>query len=715
MTITVRKVLLFSTCYLLLFTSPALAQTWVVQFDLTSAQLQANHDDLVPLGYRPVTLSAHDPGSGPRYQATWANDGVSDWAWTHGVTSVDYGIFSAAQTLLNRRPVCVTAHGSYPNELYAAVWINDGVTQWAAQRQLSNADYQTQLTAMTGSGFRPYWVSATGIGANTKYAALWIGDGRTKCEQHNVNSSQFAETVTNYRFGGCRLLCSSGSGTSANPIFAGVWLFWEHPPWESFHGQTLAQAQVTTSQYLSLGFRPSFVNAYETTGGTRYTSAWEEIPKPNLFTMTGQTVPQLTTFDTTMQSFMTARHVPNGTLAVTKNSRLVLARGYTNAPAGWPISKPNAPFRLASLTKTLTAIGVMKLVENGTIGIDQPLSTILDTSAWVDPRISTVTVRHLLQHWGGWNNIAYDPMYYDFPISTALGVPLPTTPQTIFNYMATQPLNFNPGSQFYYSIFGYCLLGMVIESATGQPYEQWMRSNLFLPVQARSIHTADVLLGQQYPGEPPYWDSYQRSSLGVMGPGTPTITPIQYGGWNIRSLESTAGQVASAIDYARVITAFDNPSASPILTQATIELMWSKPPGAPSNATSWYGAGWLVQPLGQTGLIRASGTGQTNGTTTWFMRRPDGVNWVAMFNSNGAAGVPSMSDLGIAIDSVADSIGSWPTNDLFPNYGPLDVTTLVNVMLGIDADPFHVEMSDANFDNAVDARDIAPYLRQALP
>lgn len=695
--------------------SSAHAQTWQVQLDLSPSQLQEQIDSLVPLGFRPAMIAAHESPGGPRFQTSWVNDGVTNWGWISGAGSADYGTFSTAQAALGRRPVCVSAYGNFPNEQYAAVWVNDGVTQWQAMRQMTNADYTTQLSTMSGGGFRPYWVSATGTGANTRYAALWIGDGRTKCEIHNSNSSQFAQTITNYRFSGCRLLCSSGSGAAASPFFSGVWVVWEHPPWESFHDQTLSELQVASASYLAQGYRPSFINAYETAAGTRYTSAWEQIPQPNVFTITGQTVPQLAAFDTAVQNFMTARHVPNGVLAVTKNGRLVLARGYTNGPIGWPISRCNAPFRIASLTKTLTAIGVMKLVENGVIGIDQPISTILDTSAWTDPRINNVTVRHLLQHWGGWNNLAYDPMYHDFTISSALGVPLPTTPQTIFNYMATQPLNFNPGSQFYYSIFGYCVLGLVIEAATGQPYEQWMRTNIHLPMQARSIRTADVLLGQQFPGEPPYWDSYQRSSPSVMGSSAPAITPLQYGGWNIRSLISTAGQVSSAIDYARVISAFDTPASSPLLTQTTIDLMWSRPPGVPANSNSWYACGWLIQPLGMTGLVRGSGTGQTNGTSTWFMRRPDGVNWVAMFNSNGALGVPSMSDMGDVIDGAANSISNWPAHDLFPNYALPEADTFVNVLLGIDTDPIHIEVSDANFDGVADARDVGPYMRQALP
>lgn len=184
-------------CIVISCCSQVIAQTWVVELDKNQAELQSLHDTLVPLGYRPVMVAAHDSPGGVRYQSAWTTDGVSDWAWTYATTSADYGLFSSAQSSMGRRPVCVSASGNFPNEQYAAVWVNDGVTQWQALRQMTNADYTIQLSTMTSAGYRPFWVTATGTGANTRYAALWIGDGRTKCEQHAVSANQFTETVTN--------------------------------------------------------------------------------------------------------------------------------------------------------------------------------------------------------------------------------------------------------------------------------------------------------------------------------------------------------------------------------------------------------------------------------------------------------------------------------------------------------------------------------------
>ena len=116
--------------------------------------------------------------------------------------------------------------------------------------------------------------------------------------------------------------------------------------------------------------------------------------------------------------------------------------------------------------RTAEAFGVYR---KSSEAVDQPISTILDLTTVSDARFRAVTIRQLLQHYGGWDrNISYDPMYRDdFVISAALNQPLPTTPQMIIDYMKGQPLDHDPGTIYAYSNFGYCLLGRCLRPPSG--------------------------------------------------------------------------------------------------------------------------------------------------------------------------------------------------------------------------------------------------------
>src|SRR5215467_421088 len=161
-----------------------------------------------------------------------------------------------------------------------------------------------------------------------------------------------------------------------------------------------------------------------------------------------------------MTNFIALRNIARDTLAVTRSGKLVFHHAYTFAPTNAVPTQTSNLFRIASLTKQFTSVGIMQLLQAGKIGLDQQISNILDLTTVADPRFRIVTIRQLLQHYGGWDrDISYDPMFRDAIISSTLGRPLPTTPQMVIDYMKSQPLDHDPGTVYAYSNFGYCLLG----------------------------------------------------------------------------------------------------------------------------------------------------------------------------------------------------------------------------------------------------------------
>src|SRR5215813_12315238 len=206
----------------------------------------------------------------------------------------------------------------------------------------------------------------------------------------------------------------------------------------------------------------------ETAGVTllaTHTPLQAQQPKPNELATSGSAHPELASFDELMTTFVKEQQVPGAGLAVTKDSRLVYARGFGLADRQRQQAvEPTALFRIASLSKPITAVAVLQLVERTKLTLDAKVWDVLKLPEPSDTRWKQVTILHLLQHTGGWDrDKSFDPMFRSVFIAQMLNVSPPAEPQHIIRYMLGQPLDFDPGSRYAYSNFGYCILGRVIE------------------------------------------------------------------------------------------------------------------------------------------------------------------------------------------------------------------------------------------------------------
>src|ERR1043166_9468203 len=214
-------------------------------------------------------------------------------------------------------------------------------------------------------------------------------------------------------------------------------------------------------------------------------------------------------FDTEMERFMSTRRVPGGALSVVKDGRLVYLRGY-----GWADHerkekvKPESLFRIASISKPFTAVAVLKLVEAGRLDLNEPviellgIEPVLRERKKMDDRLKKITVRHFLHHTGGWDsNVSGDPMFRSIEIAHATGVPPPAHQKEIIGYMLGQPLDFEPGTRYAYSNFGYCLLGRVIEKLGRMPYESFVRREVLEPMGIHRMRLGASLEAERAKGE----------------------------------------------------------------------------------------------------------------------------------------------------------------------------------------------------------------------
>ncbi len=150
------------------------------------------------------------------------------------------------------------------------------------------------------------------------------------------------------------------------------------------------------------------------------------------------------------------------------------ARGESDIEAHTPLS-PDDVFRLGSVTKQFAAAGLLSLVEDGRVSLDDPLSRYLPDF----PRGGDITVRQILNHTSGVHNYTDIDGYMIEPIRADL-----TTAQMI-DVFENLPLDFEPGTRWSYSNSGYVLVGAVIEAASGMPWHEYLRREFFEPLGMR--------------------------------------------------------------------------------------------------------------------------------------------------------------------------------------------------------------------------------------
>jgi CubicO group peptidase (beta-lactamase class C family) len=178
--------------------------------------------------------------------------------------------------------------------------------------------------------------------------------------------------------------------------------------------------------------------------------------------------------DTYIENQMKERHIPGLSLAVIQHGKVLKAAGYGVANVELSVkATPSTVYELASVTKQFTAAAIMLLVLDGKLSLEDPVTKYVTDApdAW-----RGVTIRHLLTHTSGIPNHTELPVILDDESKDY-------TRSEILAILTAPPVNFQPGEDWAYNDSGYFLLGRVIEKASGEPYEQFMRERIFRPLR----------------------------------------------------------------------------------------------------------------------------------------------------------------------------------------------------------------------------------------
>lgn len=178
--------------------------------------------------------------------------------------------------------------------------------------------------------------------------------------------------------------------------------------------------------------------------------------------------------DAIVDSAMQARPTAGVSLAVARGGRVIYEQGYGFADLENRIpATASTVYRVGSITKQFTAAAVMRLVDEGRIRLDAPVTEYIPD---YPTRGNAVTVASLLNHTSGIRNFTTMQRWWE---TMALEMP-PARLMTVFR---DEPFDFPSGTRFSYTNSGYTLLGIIIERVTGRPYGSWLHEFLFAPLE----------------------------------------------------------------------------------------------------------------------------------------------------------------------------------------------------------------------------------------
>jgi len=172
----------------------------------------------------------------------------------------------------------------------------------------------------------------------------------------------------------------------------------------------------------------------------------------------------------------TATHFFRGAVLVGIDGKVVFEKAYGLGDEEWGASNTvHTKFRIASLTKQFTAACILLLQERGRLNVHDPISRYLAglPTAW-----QSITIHQLLTHTSGIPNSTNASENARVDRTGA-------TPQQLVELTADKPLDFTPGTNWSYSNTGYILLGIIVEKISGQSYADFLKSNIFEPLQMR--------------------------------------------------------------------------------------------------------------------------------------------------------------------------------------------------------------------------------------
>ena len=587
------------------------------------ADLQQTIDDQHKAGFGPAIISATGPASSPKFAVVFEKH-VAGSVHHLTMSASDLATQMAAQKTAGNILRWAASYGDADHQKFAAIWQPQGTDKvmWNGDGLVEDGGtYQQRYDAQTSTWARPFFVT---LNKSRQYLSAFVanevGDWVAK---HGMSSASFAADYATYV-----------TKDKLTPVVV----------------------QAAGDDKASAGFAYIFVK--------------QPTPVARTFSPTGPVANAQ--IDAVIEKALRDSPLRDAALAIVHGKKLVYARGYTVAEPDWPVTQPTTRFRLASNSKTVTAIAAYQMLETGDLALDDHVQDILQLTtpsggAPADSRFHAIKVRHLLEHTSGLDPDSFRNSVAVRDAFIAAGHPntLPVSNAQTESFVASLTMASAPGATQVYNNCGYYLLGRVIAKKRHKSTAIAAFAPLFDALHITRIRTGVSLVADQPANEARYQTSQLSVGASQLTDARPLV-PDEYGTEQIETMEGGGGLSGAATDLARLMAIMLSTDDNPAMKRATITDMLTKALHAQSTFGVRAGYGWDgVRDNGDgTFYGQKGGSLDSDHSVTQF----DGAWGLVMLwaGSSGAATgwYPDYPD----VMNVAKSV-SWSATDLFPQFG----------------------------------------------
>jgi CubicO group peptidase (beta-lactamase class C family) len=636
-----------------------LAVPYASRHGMTAAEYQAEFNKWTqsPYNYRLLSVDGYEHGGQVRYAAVWAEQSGPNWITHPGLTKPQFDALNAGYAGNGFYPVFLSAFGVGNAVYYNAIWESSPGADVIPEVGLLYHDYVAMNALRLSQGYKLVQLWTCNAGANEYFAGIWRkGDPADYEIRVRQTGAEYQQEFGQLGAEGYQLVAISAAVVAGEPLYTSVW---KQPgnssAWYGYHGLTGMNYQGESWNAHYQGYRPVFASVFNPAGGERFNVIFQHNG--------GMNPAHLALINDAITDYMDTNDVPGLSLAISRDGQLVYAKGWGQADqAADEWVHPHHRFRIASVSKPITAAAVVKLADLCGLNLDATVfgpGALLGNSFGTPPYSvaeEAITLRQLLYHTAGWDTDGIWQVGTDDP-DDAIDWQLDNA--------SGEPVN-TPGTAYDYMNIGYAVAGRVIEKRSGRSYEKFVQDELLAPSCVTEMEIGGRTLAERKPGEVVYYQSYQGSPY--------NLSP--------RRMDAHGGWIAKPIDLLLLLRRMDgNTNNAELLTADGLTEMLT-PSGAPGGGGS-YGLG-----LG----IGGGGWGHNGampGTIADLSYRNDGLAFAVTCNvrPQGDEFVGVLKSIIMDLIDDLNAANAWPNYDLFPcNVPPGDSPQTMEVTRDIYVD-----------------------------
>lgn len=342
-------------------------------------------------------------------------------------------------------------------------------------------------------------------------------------------------------------------------------------------------------------------------------------------------VPDLEGLDKKINRYLRDWHIKGASIAITRNDSLVYAKGYGWADEELEIPmEPGHIMRVASVSKLLTAAGIMVLQDQGKLSIKDPVfgpegilnDEFFNELTQCDERYCDITIEDIMRHRSRFYS---DPVFRAIQVQEYMELDQLPTKEDYFTLVLRNKLRGAPGTATKYSNFGYIVLSEVIEKASEMPYEDFMKEHVMKPAGCYDMHIGGIYYEDKRDNEVRYYTN-EGDGKYVPDISNPQDTVERcYGGSDIRLLSGAGGWCSSPVELARFVASIDGHNGvRDIISKESFEQMIEY------TDENTFSLGW-----NDTHPVKGwNRTGTLAGTSALIRHYPDGECWILVTNTS---------------------------------------------------------------------------------